>query len=65
MSNRCCRTEACNLGSINLARIIRPDRAELDWEKLRQIIPLAVRFLDNVVDLTHYPTERILRHVTR
>ena len=51
--------EACNLGSLNLAAFIRPNRAELDWDKLRLTIPVAVRFLDNVVDLTYYPTEQI------
>ncbi len=51
--------ETCNLGSINLASFVCPHHAEFDWERLRSMIPVAVRFLDNVVDLTHYPTERI------
>jgi ribonucleoside-diphosphate reductase alpha chain len=51
--------EACNLGSINLAKFVRPSGAEMDWGRLRETVRLAVRFLDNVVDLTSYPTEAI------
>jgi|WetSurMetagenome_2_1015567.scaffolds.fasta_scaffold10072_2 ribonucleoside-diphosphate reductase alpha chain len=51
--------EACNLGSINLAKFVRPDGAGMDWDSLRETVRLAVRFLDNVVDLTSYPTEVI------
>ncbi len=44
---------ACNLGSINLARFVKnpfTDKAEIDWEKLKEVIHIAVRLLDNVVD---------------
>jgi len=51
--------EACNLGSINVAKFVRSDRAEMDWDALRQTVRLGVRFLDNVVDLTSYPTEMV------
>ena len=57
--------EACNLGSINLARfVIRKDgQHEIDWERLREIIHLSVRFLDNVIDASEYPLERITQTV--
>lgn len=45
--------ESCNLGSINLARMIT--NGELNWKKLRQTTRLAVHFLDNVIDANNYP----------
>ncbi|MGE3872610.1 MAG: adenosylcobalamin-dependent ribonucleoside-diphosphate reductase [Parvibaculaceae bacterium] len=49
---------ACLLGSVNLAAlVIDPftDEARLDTEELERIVPLAVRFMDNVVDVSNYP----------
>lgn len=65
--------EACNLGSINLSRMVyteeeRARRAKsgldaleagLDVEKLKETVRLAVRFLDNVIDASLYPLEVI------
>jgi ribonucleoside-diphosphate reductase alpha chain len=45
---------ACNLGSVNLAAFVRDpftERADLDWEGLSGTVRLAVRFLDNVIDV--------------
>jgi len=44
--------EACNLGSINLARFVR--NGELDERSLRSTVRLAVRFLDDVIDVNNY-----------
>ena len=57
--------EACNLGSINLARFVRNEDSSLvvDWDRLRHIIHLSVRFLDNVIDASEYPLERITQTV--
>ena len=51
--------ESCNLGSINLAKFIIPCTGEMDWDELARTVRLAVRFLDNVADVTYYPTEKI------
>jgi ribonucleoside-diphosphate reductase alpha chain len=53
--------EACNLGSINLARMLRghDEKTEMDWEKLAATVRKAVRFLDNVVDVNNYPAPEI------
>nr|QNO47892.1 vitamin B12-dependent ribonucleoside-diphosphate reductase [Methanosarcinales archaeon ANME-2c ERB4] len=49
--------ESCNLGSINLARIVRKN--DIDWEKLRSLTEIGVRFLDGVIDVNRYPLPQI------
>ncbi|MDR1490463.1 MAG: vitamin B12-dependent ribonucleotide reductase [Desulfovibrio sp.] len=54
--------EACNLGSVNLARFFRPGESGervMDWEDLRAVIHLSVRFLDNVIDASCFPLQMI------
>ena len=53
--------ESCNLGSINLARMVKDTGAgrQVDYAKLARVIPVAVRFLDNVIDMTRYPLPEI------
>jgi len=55
--------EACNLGSINLAHMLREreGRTEVDWEKLRATVRKAVRFLDDVIEVNRYPIPEIER----
>lgn len=49
---------ACLLGSINLARLIEhpfTGGARLDVGKLKERVKIAVRFLDDVIDISNYP----------
>ncbi|MDF1825136.1 MAG: ribonucleoside-diphosphate reductase subunit alpha [Verrucomicrobiales bacterium] len=49
-------TAVCNLGSVVLETHLKDD-GQLDLEKLRETIQVAVRALDNVIDINFYPTE--------
>lgn len=64
--------ESCNLGSINVAKFVRPAATrrrrsasavapawEVDWDALAETIPVCVRFLDNVIDENVYPVPQI------
>lgn len=53
--------ESCNLGSINLARMLRTKNgtAEIDYVKLAETVKGAVRFLDNVIDVNKFPLPQI------
>lgn len=55
--------EACNLGSVNLTRMLKKkdNRNEIDYNKLERAINIAVRFLDNVIDVNKYPLPQIDR----
>lgn len=49
-------TAVCNLGSVNLAEHITAD-GKLDEAKIEQTVTMAVRMLDNVIDINYYPTQ--------
>ena len=53
--------EACNLGSINLAKYVIENQEEpvIDYEGLKEIIWWSVRFLDNTIDMSKYPLPEI------
>jgi len=53
--------EACNLGSINLSRFVRPGakRPTIDWDHLADVVHCGVRFLDDVIEVNEYPLARI------
>ncbi len=57
-------TAVCNLGSVVLDTHITPDGA-LDHEMLKETITVAIRALDNVIDINFYPTEAAKRANTR
>ncbi len=49
---------ACNLGAINLARVVKfpfYPTAEVDEGLIEAVVATGVRFLDNVIDVTGYP----------
>lgn len=51
---------ACLLGSINLARLVKTPfatGAAIDEEELGQLTRTAIRFLDNVIDISRFPLE--------
>jgi ribonucleoside-diphosphate reductase alpha chain len=48
-------TAVCNLGSVILETHLLPD-GSIDHKKLRETIRMAVRALDNVIDINFYPT---------
>lgn len=51
--------ESCNLGSINLAKVVKD--MKIDWIKLKRLVRLGVRFLDDVIDVNKYPVPQIDR----
>ncbi len=53
--------EACNLGSLNVAQFARQrdGRWGMDWEELERVVRLAVRFLDDVIEVNPYPLPEI------
>lgn len=46
------QTAVCNLASINLSRIHTK-------EDIERIVPIAIRMLDNVIDLNFYPSRKV------
>ena len=53
--------ESCNLGSINLAKMIGEEDGSpvIDWHKLAHVVKATVRFLDNVIDMNKFPLPEI------
>ncbi|NMG27494.1 adenosylcobalamin-dependent ribonucleoside-diphosphate reductase [Aromatoleum evansii] len=51
----------CDLGSINLTPFVKnpfTDKADFDYAAFGKIVDIAIRMLDNVLDVTHWPLEQ-------
>ncbi len=54
--------EACNLGSLNVSKFARRSNEgewSLDWDEMERVVRLAVRFLDDVIEMNPYPLPEI------
>ena len=54
--------ESCNLGSINLTNLVKRQADgsyEFDWQRYEETIRKTTRFLDNIIDVNHYPVDEI------
>lgn len=53
--------EACNLGSVNLAKFVRltENGPDVDWDHLADVVHRGVRFLDDVIEVNEYPLPAI------
>jgi len=49
--------ESCNLGSINLVKMI--EKGRLNWDKLKKTVRNSVHFLDNIIEINKYPSQEI------
>jgi ribonucleoside-diphosphate reductase alpha chain len=55
--------EACTLGSINLAKFVTTNqrKPKMNWPALAETVKLAVRFLDNIIDVCDYPVKNTIQ----
>jgi ribonucleoside-diphosphate reductase alpha chain len=54
--------EACNLGSLNVSKFARrsdDNEWSVDWDEMERVVRLAVRFLDDVIEMNPYPLPEI------
>lgn len=49
--------DVCNLGSINLEKFVQ--NGKINWKRLKEVVELGTRMLDNVIDITKFPIDRV------
>jgi len=49
--------ESCNLGSLNLSSFLK--EGQVDFARLGDVVKVATRFLDDVIDMNKYPVKEI------
>jgi ribonucleoside-diphosphate reductase alpha chain len=49
--------EACNLASIDVGKLVVDGK--FDWRRLTELVSIGVRFLDDVIEVNHYPLPQI------
>lgn len=59
--------ESCVLGSINLSNMVKriEGQTEIDWDLLRETVHTAVRFLDDVIEVTREPLPEVAEATRR
>ncbi|MFM8268639.1 MAG: adenosylcobalamin-dependent ribonucleoside-diphosphate reductase [Pseudomonadota bacterium] len=57
--------EACNLGSVNLTKVLKKteNEYEIDWARLSDLVELGIRFLDDVIEVSKWPSPAIEKQV--
>ncbi|MGC8868824.1 MAG: ribonucleotide reductase N-terminal alpha domain-containing protein [Sulfurihydrogenibium sp.] len=50
-------TAVCTLASVNLAKHVKEDNSDFDWDKLKDTLETMVVALDNILDKNFYPSE--------
>lgn len=55
LNNSAEETAVCNLGSLNLKYFVK--NGAFDKDLVSRVVPIAIRMLDNVVDINFYPTK--------
>ncbi|MDP3964506.1 MAG: adenosylcobalamin-dependent ribonucleoside-diphosphate reductase [bacterium] len=51
-------SDVCNLGSINLEQFVTEEK-RIDTARLKEVTRASVRMLDNVIDISNFPAERV------
>jgi ribonucleoside-diphosphate reductase alpha chain len=62
--------ESCNLGYVNFVKFVRPParrasgmESEFDFKRLAEVMKIAVRLMDNVIDMSWFPVAEVTEAV--